>query len=175
MKWDRSFAIGIAKESCCACHGDGMRRVRGRKEVPCSCALRAIFRACWNRFRECAAVGAQIGTVSWEKRSGPQGRAFFSRQREEYMADFCLVSRRVLNDCDYRVFRYHYLLGGDWKLCCRQLKMERGNFFHAVYRIEQNLGRAFAELEPYALFPVREYFGAVIRRHDVNPTLTKAA
>jgi hypothetical protein len=36
--------------------------------------------------------------------------------------------------------------------------MDRGNFFHAVYRIEQKLGRVFRELEPYALFPVNEYF-----------------
>jgi hypothetical protein len=27
-----------------------------------------------------------------------------------------------------------------------------------VYRIEQKLGRVFRELEPYALFPVNEYF-----------------
>jgi hypothetical protein len=33
-----------------------------------------------------------------------------------------------------------------WKLCCRQLGTDRGNFFHAVYRIEQKLGRVFAEL-----------------------------
>ncbi len=36
--------------------------------------------------------------------------------------------------------------------------MDRGNFFHAVYRIEQKLGRVFRELEPYSLFPVNEYF-----------------
>ncbi len=36
--------------------------------------------------------------------------------------------------------------------------MDRGNFFHAVYRIEQKLGRVFRELEPYSLFPVDDYF-----------------
>jgi len=80
------------------------------------------------------------------------------------MADFCLVSRRVLSEEEYRVFRYHFLLGADWKLCCRQLKMDRGNFFHAIYRIEQKLGRTFAELEPYPLFPIRSYFSGVIQR-----------
>jgi hypothetical protein len=49
-------------------------------------------------------------------------------------------------------------MGADWKLCCYKLQMDRGNFFHAVYRIEQKLGRVFRELEPYALFPVNEYF-----------------
>ena len=45
-----------------------------------------------------------------------------------------------------------------------QLKMEKGVFFHAVYRIQQKLGRAFRELKPYPLFPLDEYFGAVVRK-----------
>ncbi|MCC6342243.1 MAG: hypothetical protein IT166_08595 [Bryobacterales bacterium] len=44
--------------------------------------------------------------------------------------------------------------------------MDRGNFFHAVYRIEQTLGRTFRELRPYALFPLDEYFGATPRNED---------
>jgi len=74
------------------------------------------------------------------------------------MADFCLVSRRTLEDFEHRIFRVHYLLGADWRLCCRQLKMDRGKFFHHVYDIESRLGRVFAELTPYALYPVSEYF-----------------
>ena len=80
------------------------------------------------------------------------------------MADFCLISKRELTPFEHEIFRYHFLLGADWKLCCRQLKVDRGNFFHAVYRIQQKLGRTFATLEPYALYPVDEYFGGVIRR-----------
>ncbi len=80
------------------------------------------------------------------------------------MADFCLVSRRVLDDFEYQLFRYHFLLEADWKLCCRQLKMDRGNFFHSIYRIQQKLGRTFAELQPYPLFPLSEYFAGLIHR-----------
>ena len=80
------------------------------------------------------------------------------------MADFCLVSRRVLNDEDHRLFRYYFLLGADWNLCARQLKMDRGNFFHAIYRIEKILGRAFSEIRPYPLYPLDEYFGGTVRR-----------
>jgi hypothetical protein len=80
------------------------------------------------------------------------------------MADFCLVSRRLLTEPEHKIFRAHFLLGADWKLCCRQFRIDRGTFFHEVYRIEQRLGQAFAELEPYALFPLDEYFGAMIRR-----------
>ena len=74
------------------------------------------------------------------------------------MFSLCLVSKRALAETEYAIFRYHFLLGADWKLCCRKLNIDRGNFFHAVYRIEQKLGRTFRELEPYALFPVSEYF-----------------
>jgi hypothetical protein len=74
------------------------------------------------------------------------------------MADFCLVSRRTLDDFEYKVFKFHFLLGASWKLCIGRLGIDRGNFFHAVYRIEQKLGRVFRELEPYGLFPLDEYF-----------------
>ena len=80
------------------------------------------------------------------------------------MADFCLVSRRSLDPSEHQVFRFHFLLGADWRLCCRQLKIDRGNFFHIVYRIEQKLGHVFAELEPYPLYPLNEYFAGVIRK-----------
>ena len=82
------------------------------------------------------------------------------------MADFCLVSRRVLDDFDHKIFRYHFLLGADWRLCCRQLGIDRGTIFHAIYRIEQQLGRAFAELKPYPLYPLNEYFGGTIQKNS---------
>jgi hypothetical protein len=80
------------------------------------------------------------------------------------MADFCLVSKRTLDEDQYKIFTNHFLLGADWKLCCRKLGMERGAFFHEVYRIEQKLGRTFRELEPFALFPLDEYFNSTCRR-----------
>ena len=66
------------------------------------------------------------------------------------------------------MFRYHFLLGADWKLCTRKLDIDRGNFFHAVYRIEQKLGRVFRELEPYSLFPLDEYFHGPARMGPVQ-------
>jgi hypothetical protein len=169
MQWDRSSVLGLAKVSCCSCHGYGLRVIHKRKEIPCQCVYRAIFRACFNRFRDCAANAAHASTVSLEFCRGKEGRRTYSRKKEEYIADFCLVSRRVLDEQDYRLFRFHFLLGADWKLCCWRLHMDRGNFFHAVYRIEQQLGRTFAELEPYALYPLDEYFGNSWRREPVRP------
>ena len=86
------------------------------------------------------------------------------------MADFCHTSQRLLSPFDYQIFRYHHLLGADWKLCCRQFKMNRGAFWNAVRRIEETLGRAFRELKPYSLYPVDEYFGSVRRTGvDIRP------
>jgi hypothetical protein len=79
-------------------------------------------------------------------------------KNEDYMADFVLVARRSLDTLEYDIFRFHFLLGADWKLCCRRLRMDRGNFFHSVYRVQQKLGRIFMELEPYPLYPLDEYF-----------------
>jgi len=102
-------------------------------------------------------------SVSFDITSGCAVHRSYSRKREEFAADFILVTQRTLNEEDYRLFRYFFLLGADWKLCCKRLPMPRNHFFHNLYRIEQRLGRVFAELEPYALYPVAEYFAA--RRH----------
>jgi hypothetical protein len=87
----------------------------------------------------------------------------WGRKDEEYIADFLLMSRRLLNDAEYRIFKIHYLLGADWKLCTMKLKMDRGNFFHLVYKIEARLGKSFREQEPYGLFPLDEYFHGATR------------
>lgn len=164
MQWDRTNTIGLAKVSCSYCHGYGLRLIRKGKEIPCDCVFRAVFRACHHRFRECVEKGPHTSTVTLEFCRGTEGRRTYSRKREEFMADFCLVSRRSLDDVEYRIFRFHFLLGADWKLCCRQLRMDRGSFFHLVYRIQQKLGQAFVELQPYALYPLDEYFSGMIRR-----------
>jgi hypothetical protein len=99
-----------------------------------------------------------LSRVSLEPHAGRSRPSTWGRKDEEFIADFSLVSRRALDQSEYRLFRYHFVLGADWKLCARKLQMDRGNFFHAVYRIEQKLGRVFRELEPYPLFPLDQYF-----------------
>lgn len=136
---------------------------RAGAERPCDCVFRAIFRACYRRFRECAIFGTQGSSVSVECTHGPSGKHFYSRKREEYAADFCLVTRRVLTDFEHQLFRFTFLLGADSKLCSRRLGIDRGNYFHLLYRIEEKLGREFAEVRPYALFPLDEYFGGPVR------------
>ena len=99
-----------------------------------------------------------MSRVSLESNPGRQRKSVWGMKNEEFMADFILVSKRTLDEHEYKIFRYHFLLGADWKLCCRKLNIDRGTFFHDVYRIQQKLGKTFRELEPFALYPVDEYF-----------------
>jgi hypothetical protein len=158
MEWTRSETLALAAPACNICLGLGLRIGRGEATHPCNCVLRAIFRACFDRFRDCVSREKYMSRVTLDPLPGKERRGTWGRKDEEYSADFCLVSKRTLTEVEHRIFRYHFLLGADWKLCCQKLQMDRGNFFHAVYRIEQKLGRVFRELEPYALFPVNEYF-----------------
>jgi hypothetical protein len=165
MEWNRQLTIGLAKPACAFCHGYGLRLDLRGKETPCFCVFRAIFRACYGRFRDCIFEERHMSTVSLEFCSKTQGRRTYSRKTEEYIADFCIIARRTLTDEEHRIFRFHFLLGADWRLCCRRLQMDRGSFFHSIYRIQQALGRVFAELEPYGLYPVDEYFGNSINKN----------
>ncbi len=171
MEWNRSEATLVANEKCVSCQGEGVRVVRNEEERPCNCALRGVFRACYARFRYLAQKEKRMSKVSLQIHwSGRDYRMTYGRKDEEYIADFCLVSRRHLDDFEYRVFKFHFLLGADWKLCCRQMKIDRGTFFHAVYRIEQRLGRVFKELQPYALYPLEDYFGTKVPREQAVPS-----
>ena len=109
MDWSRSNSIGLARAACVYCGGAGTRTVRRDKETPCCCVLRGIFRVCYNRFRECVELGAHTSTVSWDHLGGKDGRRSYSRKKEEYAADFCLVSRRLLNDSVVNVGQVHHL------------------------------------------------------------------
>jgi hypothetical protein len=106
--------------------------------------------------------------VTLEIHSGPNRRGTWGRKEEEYIADFIHLTRNALDEGEYRIFRYRFLLGADWRLCCRQLGVDKGNLFHAFYRIQQKAGRMFAEVEPYALFPVDEYLNSTPRRQPVQ-------
>jgi hypothetical protein len=117
---------------------------------------RSIFRACLERFQLCAARQGHYTAVSLEHCGGSERRVFWALKNEDYIADFLLVSRKALTEEEHDIFRFHFL-------CCRRLGMDRGNFFHAVYRIQQRLGRAYAELQPYALYPLRDYFNTLLR------------
>jgi hypothetical protein len=165
MTWNRSNTIGLAQMRCVHCHGFGMRSSQKRGTVlPCNCVFRSIFRICYRRFRECVQMEKRISTVTLDWSSSSTGKRSYGRKIEEYIADFCNIARRILDDEHYQIFRYHFILGADWTLCCRRLNLQKGLFYRRVYRIMALLGREFAEVVPYHLYPVDEYFGTVVAR-----------
>jgi hypothetical protein len=174
LEWTRSETLALASQRCTSCHGLGLRPGKAEQLQPCQCSLRAIFRICHARFRQCSLQEKYLSRVTMEYTGKGTRRMTWGRKCEEYCADFLIVSRRNLNAADYRLFRCHFLLGADWRLCCRQLGMERGNFFHSVYRIQSHLGRVFRELQPYALFPLDEYFSThSLREFEPTPRVSQ--
>ncbi len=157
MTWNHKETAGLARQTCRFCDGEGLRGRRYDPQ-PCNCVLRSIFRLCYRRFRRCVTSERTLSKVCLTQYSGKDRNRRYERLVEDYIADFCLIAKRFLDEFEHRVFRVHFLLGADWHLCCRQMNVDRGEFFHAVYRIENKLGKAFRELEPYGLFPIDEYF-----------------
>ena len=153
----RSDDIALANNKCTFCGGVGAL-VTGGKYRTCNCVWRAIFRACLERYEQIADGNVAPSVCLTRFHDGQAASCMWSRKNEEYLADFHLVSMRNLNAFDRRVFTAHFIEGGDWRGCSESLKIDRGAFFHAVYRIERKLGRVFRELKPYALYPLREYF-----------------
>ena len=91
------------------------------------------------------------------------------RRNEEYSADVSLCAKRTLDKAEFLVFKFHYLGGADWKVCCKMLGITRAAFFRCSYRCEQKCGRAFRELVPFPLFPVDSYFQRVPKGTNVQP------
>ena len=145
MEWNRSETLALAAVNCTHCEGEGLLRTEEGPAGPCKCVLRAIFRACYDRFRECASQDLDSSRSSFEFGTTHDTPGNWSRKNEEYVADFLLIAKRTLTEEEHKIFRYHYLLGADWRLCCRKMNMDKGLFHHACNRIQHKLGRTFAE------------------------------
>jgi len=171
VQWNHSNTIGLAQSSCMWCEGLGMRPVRDM-QVPCKCVFRAIFRRCFDRFKSCVASQGRISSTCKPEMfsHGSSSRVSYGRRNEEFLADFCMLAKRALTPEEHRLFRYHLLLGADWKLCFRQLKMTCGRqtFFYKIWCIEEKLGRIFAETKPYGLWPLDMYFHTVVSERPVT-------
>jgi len=174
MEWTRTETLALANQQCAYCYGLGLLLGRKGRMSPCNCVLRSIFRACYARFRRCVLKEKHLSRVTLHMLTGNHNKRTWGRKDEEYIADFTLMAKRHLDEAEYQIFKFHFLLGADWKLCCRRLKMDRGIFFHAVYRIQQKLGRAFRETKPYGLFPLDEYFNTLSRR-ETQPRILALA
>jgi hypothetical protein len=160
--FDRSLALSAARPGCVACLGSGIARSRTGELSQCLCVLRHVFRVCLAQYREYQArekflSRACMDFSRWQSRRSPK-RWTWARPREEFCADLYLIAKRTLTELEWRLFQAHHLGGAGWRACCPRLQLDRGQFFHAVYRVEAKLGRAFLETKPYGLYPIAQYF-----------------
>jgi hypothetical protein len=166
MEWSRSNTLALSKEKCPSCAGSGTFITAEGEKEPCHCVLRKTFQACYRRFVQCSAQSSSHTRISPERGATHSRSGGWGRKEEEFVADFCLIAKRTLTAEEHRLFRYHFLLGADYNLCCRKLQMDKGLFFHAVYRIKRKLGRAFQETAPYPLYPLDAYFEGDWKEHS---------
>ena len=172
MKWNRSQTIALAKTGCTHCNGMGI----ADEGEPCGCVYRAIFRACYARFISCVQQAGHAGTVKLEFTAGrAENKQMFGRKNEEYSADFCLVSKRYLDAAEWKLFRFHFLLGADVSLLVRRGMGTWGELDTAIRLLEEKLGQCFANLTPYALYPLDEYFAQVLYKGAAPRTLPAPA
>jgi len=168
MEWTRSETIAMASASCVFCRGLGIRYTEKLgKARPCPCVFRAIFRACLDRYRACQSASERIKPISYEYKGGPRSARVYGRRNEEFMADFEAISRRTLDAEDFELLKLFHFKGLDYNGCAARLNRSRGVIFHSIYDIQQKLGRAFRETEPYSLFPLDEYFSGIALRKVV--------
>lgn len=171
--WERGDTIGLAGARCSKCRGLGLYVNARGENNPCACVLRAIFHACHREFRTRADSRKGPGVVRLERASGPSGRNIYGHKSEEFIADFYLISKRTLNESEWRIFRFRYLLGAETNLCARPLRMSVSNICQHCSRIEAKLGRAFRDTSPYALFPIDGYFSPPVLGERVLATVVK--
>jgi hypothetical protein len=146
--------LALAMGNCAFCHGHGQVEVhRKRTYAPgsaipiesfrlrmCGCVYRRVFRICWRRYQQ---LRERYGDLARRPRvrNGPGGLSFELRT-VDFLADFDLLVADHMADREREIFALHFSGGADWKECCRRLGMDRGSFFHDLYRIERRIGRA---------------------------------
>lgn len=127
MQHQKSEVLAKASGNCTICGGTGVPP--GGEMAPCRCVLREVFRKCLAKFANCCDL---------------------EQPRHQYIADFLATAKRTLGgkSVEHRLFRLHYLLGGNPALVCRLMQIEMPTFYELRDRVVQALGRAFHETEP---------------------------
>ncbi|MBX9601244.1 MAG: hypothetical protein K2X35_09575 [Bryobacteraceae bacterium] len=151
-------ALALAKPDCVKCMGRGVR-VSAAPMAYCGCVYRCVFRMCVGKYRELQSSEKWVSQVCLDGQRRTRKKWGWGRPHEEFCADLYLISRRRLSKWEWRLFEQFHLGEATWRQLCGSLNVDRGKFFHAVYRVEERLGRAYWETKPYSLYPISEYFG----------------
>ena len=116
MQWNRSNTVGLASSACSYCQGGGQRLVYKNHYAPCACVFRGIFRACLNRFRECAnptaCRGRSPGSIAPAR---PAAALTPGNVRNTWRTSVSLPPCARRSSIASSVI--YFLLGADWRLC----------------------------------------------------------
>jgi len=153
--WPEEKLLMLARPACANCKGRGWAPAGDHAEV-CDCVYRAVCRSCLEAYKR-----ASWRSVLVRSYAPHRGRAqwTWSRPLEEFRADVERLAAAALDETERTIWREYHVAGKEWREVAPRVGLERGNFYHAVYRIEKKLGRVFAELKPYPLWPWWEYTG----------------
>jgi len=157
--------LALASSSCVFCRGLGVHP-SGRRDVVCSCVYRQVFRVCLSRYyherdKAFQHVRLEVGV----------GAQTFTCPGAEYIADFENVSMKALPVGVMRtIMQIHFFDGHDYKHSyCLAQKVDKtitlGNYWHAIYRIQELAGKRLVTIQPCRLYPLDEYFtvrGAIV-------------
>jgi len=83
------------------------------------------------------------------------GKILTGLPHAEYVADFELAVERALPLQRRKLFALHFREGLPFCRCLGRLGLDRGRFFHEVYRVEEEIGEQCLK----GLYPLDEYFG----------------
>lgn len=164
--YTRSDDIALADSHCAVCDGVGQVPTKWGIDT-CPCVHRTVFQICLNKWRtivDLEQMEQKTSTAVHRTSDGKSSSMSFGRPREEYVADFEALAKRTLDARGMFILRCHLLYGAPWFEVAPKLGLNKGNFYHEVYRVRAKLGRVFRDVRPYPLYPLDEYFGGTTRR-----------
>ena len=171
IDWTRGSALALARNQCTCCHGSGLTLDRRGCFRPCDCVSRNIFRLVIERrqiLRSPVSSGMEIlaAILSAPQKGGKRRGTTWGFKTAEFCADVDLCVNRTLRGRDRKIYWLHFH-GLDGDALARKLGCTRPYVYRRLQEIEAKLGRKFAEMAPYPLYPVDEYFcgRAIVRRH----------
>jgi hypothetical protein len=153
MQWTPETAAQLSRPGCRDCRETGLVSTN-----LCDCVSRAVFRACYRRFKHCGTMHVSMRKVNFERTSKGVDRTLsWVRRNEDYRADFHSCGLRALPRHLYQLFSFYHLHGCSLDVARRRLGMSYRQSVEWIGEVETFVGREIAFLEPYSLFPPQGY------------------
>jgi hypothetical protein len=151
----RSTVLALANANCPRCFGLGNDlKIPEDKDPTCACIYRLVFRIVINRYLEIACSSRSASRLYCHSVFG------VSRPDEEFLADVECNVRRALADEPllYRIWRMHVVDNNSPEFIGRAKRLDPQVVRLELAKIAVICGSRFANVEPYPLFPVDNYF-----------------